>query len=127
MYLNLLSDTLSWGDRLNYMWIGVLVGMIVVFSVLALLWLILEAFGAFARKGKKADKSVPAPVAATPIPAPAPACETASAENDEEIVAAITAALAVYMEEAKASNPSINGFRVVSFKKVGSAAHWNQN
>ena len=123
MYLNLLSDTLSWGDRLNYMWVGVLVGMLVVFSVLALLWLILEAFGAVARKRKKADKPAPAVVA----PAPAPVPETASTENDEEIVAAITAALAVYMEEVKATNPSINGFRVVSFKKVGSTAHWNQN
>ena len=123
MYLNLLSDSLSWGDRLNYMWVGVLVGMLVVFSVLALLWLILEAFGAVARKGGKAVQPAPAVVA----PAPAPVPETASTENDEEIVAAITAALAVYMEEAKAANPSINGFRVVSFKKVGSAAHWNQN
>ena len=126
MYLNLLSDSLSWGDRLNYMWVGVLVGMLVVFSVLALLWLILEAFGAVARKGKKADKAAPAPAVAA-VPAPAPVPETTSAENDAEIVAAITAALAVYMEEAKAANPSINGFRVVSFKKVGSAAHWNQN
>ena len=125
MYLNLLSDTLSWGDRLNYMWVGVLVGMLVVFSVLALLWLILEAFGAVARKGKKENKPVLAPAVVAPAPAPVP--ETASTENDEEIVAAITAALAVYMEEAKAANPSINGFRVVSFKKVGSAAHWNQN
>ena len=125
MYLNLLSDTLSWGDRLNYMWVGVLVGMLVVFSVLALLWLILEAFGAVARKSKKENNPVPAPAVVAPAPAPVP--ETASTENDEEIVAAITAALAVYMEEAKAANPSINGFRVVSFKKVGSAAHWNQN
>ena len=125
MYLNLLSDTLSWGDRLNYMWVGVLVGMLVVFSVLALLWLILEAFGAVARKSKKENNPVPAPAVVAPAPAPVP--ETASTENDEEIVAVITAALAVYMEEAKAANPSINGFRVVSFKKVGSAAHWNQN
>ena len=123
MYLNLLSDSLSLGDRFNYMWVGVLVGMLFVFSVLALLWLILEAFGAVACKGEKAAQPAPAVVA----PAPAPVPETASTENDEEIVAAITAALAVYMEEAKAANPSINGFRVVSFKKVGSAAHWNQN
>ena len=109
MYLNLLSDTLSWGDRLNYMWVGVLVGMLVVFSVLALLWLILEAFGAVARKSKKENNPVPAPAVVAPAPAPVP--ETASTENDEEIVAAITAALAVYMEEAKAANPSINGFR----------------
>ncbi len=124
MYLNLLSDSLSWGERLNYMGVGALLGMVVVFAVLALLWLILEIFGAAARKGEAAPKQ---PEPAPQVTAPAPVPESAPADNDEEIVAAITAALAIYMEEAKAANPSINGFRVVSFKKVGSAAHWNQN
>ena len=36
MYLNLLSDSLSWGERLNYMGVGALLGMVVVFAVLAL-------------------------------------------------------------------------------------------
>ena len=121
MYLNLLSDSLSWNDRLSYMGIGALMGMVVVFAVLALLWLILEVFGVVARN--KPGQSAPA----SQVTEPAPVAEPAPAENDEEIVAAITAALAIYMEEAKATNPSINGFRVVSFKKVGSAAHWNQN
>lgn len=124
MYMNLLSDSLSWNDRLSYMGVGALVGMLVVFAVLALLWLILELFGFIARRGKKTtEKAVPAPQTITPVAEPAPA----TAMNDDEIVAAITAALAIYMEEAKAANPSINGFRVVSFKKVGSTAHWNQN
>lgn len=124
MYLNLLSDSLSWNDRLSYMGVGALMGMIVVFAVLALLWLILEVFGAVARSKDSAPKqTAPAPQ----VTVPAPVAEPAPADNDEEIVAAITAALAIYMEEAKAANPSINGFRVVSFKKVGSAAHWNQN
>lgn len=132
MMLNLLSDTLGWGDRLNYMGIGVLMGIVVVFAVLILLWLILEIFGAVARRGQETPAQpkvkAPAPVA-EPVPA-APVAPTATApavSNDDEIVAAITAALAVYLEEAKASSPSINGFRVVSFKKVGPAAHWNQN
>lgn len=126
MYLNLLSDSLSWGDRLNYMGIGVLLGMVVIFAVLSLLWLILEIFGAIARKSQDVSDR-PASQVSAPAPVPAPVAETAPAQNDEEIVAAITAALAIYMEEAKATNPSINGFRVVSFKKVGSVAHWNQN
>lgn len=126
MYLNLMSDSLSWGDRLNYMGVGVLMGMVVIFAVLALLWLILEIFGAIARNGQRAADT-PAPAPAPEVTAPAPVPETAPAMSDEEIVAAITAALAVYLEEAKATTPSINGFRVVSFKKVGSAAHWNQN
>lgn len=124
MYMNLLSDSLSWNDRLSYMGVGALVGMLVVFAVLALLWLILELFGFIARRSKKSsEKAVPAPQPITPVAEPEPVPAT----NDDEIVAAITAALAIYMEEAKAANPSINGFRVVSFKKVGSTAHWNQN
>lgn len=130
MYLNLLSDTLSWGDRLNYMGVGVLMGVVVVFAVLALLWLILEIFGAVARRGQSAPS---APKVQAPAPAPAPVVEPTPVEpvapvaGDDEIVAAITAALAVYLEEAKASSPSVSGFRVVSFKKVGNSAHWNQN
>ncbi|MBO5779179.1 MAG: OadG family protein [Clostridia bacterium] len=132
MVLNLLSDSLSWGDRLNYMGIGVLMGMVVVFAVLILLWLILEIFGAVARRGQSAPSEpkvqapVPAPVA-KPAPVESVAPAPAPATDDEAIVAAITAALAVYLEEAKATSPSINGFRVVSFKKVGQVAHWNQN
>ncbi len=124
MYLNLLSDSLPWGDRLNYMGIGVLLGMVVVFAVLVLLWLILEVTGKIAQGG---NSDADLPVETPEVSAPAPVLELAPATNDEEIVAAITAALAIYMEEAKAANPSINGFRVVSFKKVGTAAHWNQN
>lgn len=137
MYLNLLSDSLSWGDRLNYMGIGVLLGMVVVFAVLALLWLILELFGAVARR-RQTEKSapqaetpaskaeaVPAPVAPAAAPVAVPAAPVAM--SDDAIVAAITAALAVYLEAQGPKAPSINGFRVVSFKKVGTAAHWNQN
>ncbi len=136
MYLNLLSDSLPWSDRLNYMGVGVLLGVAVVFGVLILLWLILEIFGKIAGRGKSeqpAAVSAPAPApkkapAPAPVPqAPAvPATQTASA-GDDAIVAAITAALAVYLEAEGSQAPSINGFRVVSFKKVGTAAHWNQN
>ena len=131
MYLNLLSDTLPWGDRLNYMGIGVLLGVAVVFSVLILLWLILEIFGKIVGgKSAPAPKAAPAPVAApahAAAPAPVPAPVAAAPMSDDAIVAAITAALAVYLEAEGPKAPSVNGFRVVSFKKVGTAAHWNQN
>lgn len=136
MYLNLLSDSLSWGDRFNYMGIGVLLGVVVVFAVLALLWLILEVVGVIAKRGQtqsdepKSEKPAPKVVPEAPAPAvvETPVLQEESVVmSDDEIVAAITAALAVYLEEVGASAPSINGFRVVSFKKVGNAAHWNQN
>lgn len=138
MYLNLLSDSLSWGDRFNYMGIGVLLGLVVIFAVLALLWLILEVSGAIARLGqsKPSSEKTEKPAPKTEVATPAPAVSVAEMPSvqeapvlmsDDEIVAAITAALAVYLEGEKATAPSINGFRVVSFKKVGNAAHWNQN
>ncbi|MBQ7354262.1 MAG: OadG family protein [Clostridia bacterium] len=132
MMLNLLSDTLSWGDRLNYMGIGVLLGIVVVFSVLILLWIILEIFGKIAGRGKAAPapkaEPTPAPAQApVPVSVPAPAPAAAAPMSDDAIVAAITAALAVYLEAQGPKAPSISGFRVVSFKKVGTAAHWNQN
>ena len=131
MYLNLLSDTLPWGDRLNYMGIGVLLGIVVVFAVLILLWLILEIFGKIVGgKSAPAPKAAPAPVAApahAAAPAPVPSPVAAAPMSDDAIVAAITAALAVYLEAEGAKASSVNGFRVVSFKKVGTAAHWNQN
>ena len=124
MVLNLLSDSLPWGDRLNFMGVGVLLGMVVIFAVLSLLWIILEISGKIASGGKSAAKAAPAPAPA-PTPAPAPVAPVQT--DDAAIVAAITAALTVYMEAEGAKNSSVNGFRVVSFKKVGNAAHWNQN
>lgn len=126
MVLNLLSDSLPWGDRLNFMGVGVLLGMVVIFAVLSLLWIILEIFGKIASGGKSAAKAAPAPAPA-PTPAPVLAPVAPVQTDDAAIVAAITAALAVYMEAEGAKNSSVNGFRVVSFKKVGNAAHWNQN
>ncbi len=124
MFMNLLADNLPWADRFNYMGIGVLLGISVVFAVLILLWLILEISGKIFGAAKS-DKPAEAPAPVVP-PAVVPATP-APAMSDDALVAAITAALAVYLEAEGAKAPSVNGFRVVSFKKVGKAAHWNQN
>lgn len=137
MSFMILAESISWSDRLNYIGIGTLLGMGVIFAVLILLWLILELFHLCMSKatGKKTDKAAEEPVpepAPVPVPVeePVPVAETA---DDGELIAAITAAISVYLEgEAVAVGPSASvsqfasGFRVVSFKKVGSAAHWNQ-
>lgn len=147
-FMILAAESISWSERFNYIGIGSLLGMGVVFAVLILLWLVLELFhlcfskagNGKKKKAEKASEAAPAPVPA-PAPAPAPAVveEVApAATGDEgELIAAITAALAIYLEgeAAVASSASssapvsqfASGFRVVSFKKVGNAAHWNQN
>ena len=58
--------------------------------------------------------------AVAPVAAPAPVAATAS--SDEEIVAAITAAITL-MREAEGSTGT---FRVVSFRRTGGARPWNQ-
>ena len=62
------------------------------------------------------EKEYDAPVAAAPAPV------AATASSDEEIVAAITAAITL-MREAEGSTGT---FRVVSFRRTGGARPWNQ-
>ena len=91
-----------------------LIGMGMIFAVLAILWAVLAIFKLIFAKDS-APKSVPAPKQETkPAPAPAPVSVTAS--DDRELVAVITAAIAAYRAEEGSAN--IGGFRVVSFRRV---------
>ena len=92
------SETLLFGLEM------VLIGMATVFSVLILLWLALTVFKLVFAKKNTAEKTdvAPAPVAAPVV----------TANNDEEIVAVIAAAIA--MAESESSGVK---FRVVSFKR----------
>ena len=98
----------SLADKLSYGGTMVLIGMLTVFAVLTLIMLSLYAFKFFfhdlAQKKKAAPKVVQS-VEAAPV--------TVSKTNDEEIVAAIAAAIAM----AESESDGIK-FRVVSFKKV---------
>ena len=91
-------------------------GMVMVFAVLGLLWACLEVFKyvfyTIPERNKnggavKEEKPAPAPVAA---PAPAP-----KASTEEEIVAAIIAAITA--ARAEDGIPASTAFRVVSFRK----------
>ncbi len=109
-----------------------LLGMGMVFAVLAILWMILVIFRSLAGgkepkapKASKAPKEKPAEPAPAPVaPAPAPA---APAQNDPAVVAAITAAIAAMIEsDPDLSAQFIGGFRVVSFKRKTGRTSWNQ-
>lgn len=113
-----LLTALTFGERIS-MGLQVLVfGMAVIFSVLILLWGILELFRIifYEIPKKKAAQNEPKPVEKAPDPvAPAPVVEITEPEtSDEEIVAAITAALSVVMDKPQTS------FRVVSFRRTAS-------
>lgn len=104
-----------------------LIGMAMVFAVLALLWGILALFGKVMTRTKK--QSAPAePVA--PVESAAPVAEepvadvaTVAETDDGELIAVITAAVAAAIEsDEELSSRFASGFRVVSFKKSARSA-----
>ena len=115
-------DVKVYGSALSLGVETALLGMGIVFSVLIIIWAILAVFGKVAtsgaKKAKAAVKAVPAPqpVAA----AAAPVATAATANNDEELVAAITAAVSLCMDMP------VGSFRVVSFRKANTKQAWNK-
>ena len=91
-------------------------GMLVIFSVMAILSIILTFTGKFFAAQDKKEKAKKAEAA------PAPVIEETAADNDEEIVAAITAAITCVLASEGSPAPS---FRVVSFKKTNTKRSWN--
>ncbi len=104
-----------------------LLGMGMVFAVLAILWGILSIFKlVFAGKTPKAPKAPKEAKSSEPAPAPAPVASAVPAGTDPAVVAAITAAIA----EMIAADPELSaqyagGFRVVEFKRKSGKTSWN--
>lgn len=102
-----------------------LLGMLMVFSVLAVLWGGLSIFKLiFAPRKKKVQsaeevKEVSANNAEQSE-------ETFMASNDAELVAILTAAVAAYMSEESGAEVPTDGFRVVSFRKTSGVRSWNK-
>lgn len=100
----------------------VLIGMAMVFAVLALLWGVVSVFGKVMSSKSQKSKSAPVPVTA---PSPAPDATPVStpvkklpAEENGELIAVITAAVAAAIQSDETLNSRFaSGFRVVSFKK----------
>ena len=99
-----------------------LLGMVMIFAVLGLLWGVLAVFQkVMASKNQKhaaAPKAAPAPVVEAPV---------AATSNDDEVIAAvIAAAVAAYMaDEDNTQTANSSGFRVVSFRRVQGGKAWN--
>lgn len=100
-----INAKLPFGDAVLYGLQMLLIGMLIVFSVLALLWLSLEISGKIFRTLSGTAKK-PVEKKPDPIAAPAPV-----ATDDTELIAVLTAAIAA-LESAPAAR-----FRVVSFKR----------
>jgi sodium pump decarboxylase gamma subunit len=97
-----------------------LLGMGMVFLVLAILWAVLGIFKACLYHPAETTKKE-APETAAPVVPAAPQQPVATAADDGALLAVITAAVAAAMEE-EGTTPS--GFRVVSFKKT-TRGPWN--
>ena len=119
------------GERFAYAGEMLVLGIGMVFLVLAILWMVLiicaKTMGGAEKKSATADKPVKAEPKPAPKAAPAPVAAPAPATSDDAIVAAITAAIAMTIESDPAlSSQFAGGFRVVSFKKKSGKNAWNR-
>lgn len=108
----------SMADRISAAGQTLVLGMLAVFAVLAILWLVLAFMGRWfetsPKKETSKEKTPVQQVALAPTPVPAQ-------ENEEEIVAAITAAISVMLGKPQSA------FRVVSFKQISREAFRRNN
>ena len=106
-----------------------LLGMGAVFSVLAIIWIILSLFRVIFARPKSAPKQPKATVTEVKAPAPKKAIQQAAPvpSADYSVIAAISAAVAAVLEsECAASGTVYNGFRVVSIRRSDKGRSWTQ-
>ena len=126
----------SFDDRLGYAVQGTVTGILMVFAVLTLLTLILyvskyvfydipNRSKAKARDAENAGSIQPAEPIVVSDPVPVTPAAPAEAQDDGELVAVITAAVAAMIESSEYKNEFVGGFRVVSFKRSEKTA-WNR-
>ncbi len=113
------------GDRLALAGLMIVMGMGMVFLVLAILWAVLAIFKKILYKdeikAEKPKKTAP-PVEAAPVAPASPVAPT----DDAQLIAVITAAVAAAIEsDEDLSAEFIGGFRVVSFQKKSGKTSWN--
>ena len=115
-------------ERIKYAVSVTVLGMFMVFAVLSILWGIVSLMKVFMhdipakRAAKQAALAKAVEVAAAPVEQPVAVAEPE--EDEGEIVAAITAAIAVMLQSEEYKGQFESGFRVVSFTRKGGA--WNK-
>ena len=99
-----------------------LLGMVMIFAVLGLLWAVLAIFKlAMAEKAPKAKEE-------KPLSSSAPIAEEESAVADDgELVAVIAAAIVAYRASEGMDASDASAFRVVSFRRAANGRAWNAN
>lgn len=121
----LAANGMAFGDRAKEAGIMVILGMVMVFSVLAIIMAILIIMERiFAQKATSGEvkKAEPKPAPKAPE-APAPVAQTV--EDDGAVIAAITAAISAMLAAENGDSAYQGGFRVVSFKRSNRGTPWN--
>ena len=92
------------------------IGILIVFAVLAIIMGVLYAFEYFFYTLPNKAKKAPEAPKAAPVKTPAPAVTlpSVSADNDEEIAVVIAAAVAAYYEQAAPTSK----YRIKSFRRI---------
>ena len=115
-------------ERIKYAVLVSVQGMAMIFLVLSILWGVVALMKVILhdipakKEAKKAALAKAVEVAAAPVEEPAVIAEPE--EDEGEIVAAITAAIAVMLQSEEYKGQFESGFRVVSFTRKGGA--WNK-
>ncbi len=99
-----------------------IIGICTVFTVLAILWGVLELMRiVFYPRSKKAKPAAQAPAPApAPVQAQAQTQAPAAAEDDGELIAVLTAAIAASL------NQSTCNLKIKSYRRVDAAPIWNR-
>ena len=132
--ISIALTALNTSEKLSLSGEMLLRGLGTVFMVLIILWVVLMVFGrvfgaaekkpaAPAQAPKKETPKAAAPASA-PAPAAVPAAAPVSAQDDKELIAVITAAIAAY--QSASGQPNLP-FRVVSFTRKNNASGWMGN
>ncbi len=117
-------------ERIEYALVVTVQGMLMIFAVLTILWGVVAVLKLFVhdiparREKKKQALSNAVQEAIAPAQQAEPEIVAASEEDEGEIVAAITAAIACVLASDEYKDEFASGFRVVSFKRKGGA--WNR-
>ena len=115
-------------DRIKYAALVSVQGMVMIFVVLSILWgvvaLMKVVFHDIPEKKAAKQAALAQAVAAAAASEPEPLAEVAPEQDEGEIVAAITAAIAAMLQSEEYAGQFASGFRVVSFTRKGGA--WNK-
>lgn len=125
----LTAQAMPMSERVAYAFRMLVVGLGMVFVVLAILWAVLVLsrviFYDMPKRRREEEietahgKVAPVPVAPTPAPAP-----VVTAQSNDVLIAVITAAISAAMAEDESA--PVGGFRVVSFRRSSGNHPWNR-